>query len=99
MNQKAWVLTNNQLTLFCHVQPGSKQNKLAGLYDNCLKIQLKTPPVEGKANRALIIYLAKILNFPKSSFTIKRGLNSRRKTIIIRDVTNIPDEIGQLKKE
>jgi len=74
MNRQPWVLSDNQLTLFCHVQPGAKYNKLSGLYDNCLKIQLKAAPVEGKANKALIDYLSITCDVSKSQVTIKRGL-------------------------
>ena len=75
MNRQPWVLKNNQLTLFCHIQPGAAQEQLSGLYDNCLKIQLKTPPVEGKANKALITFIAKLCETSKSQVSIQRGLN------------------------
>ena len=99
MNRQPWVLSDNQLTLFCHVQPGAKQNKLSGLYDNCLKIQLKTAPIEGKANKALIDFLAITCEVSKSRVTIKRGLSSRRKTIVIQDLCKIPVEIIKFAKE
>ncbi len=96
MNQQPWVLENNQLTLYCHVQPGARQNQLSGLYDNCLKVQLKTPPIEGKANKALISYLAKLWGIPKSKISIKRGLSSRRKTLLITDLAEIPSDLSKL---
>ena len=98
MNRQPWVLADNQLTLYCHVQPGAKHNQLTGLYDNCLKVQLKSPPVDGKANKALIVFLAKICHVPKSKVIINKGLSSRRKTIIIHDLNEIPVEIFQLSK-
>ncbi len=99
MNRQPWTVTDNQLTLFCHVQPGAKHNKLSGLYDNCLKIQLKTAPVEGKANKALIDFLANIFDTSKSHVSIKRGLTSRKKTIVIKDIDKIPAEIIKFAKE
>ncbi len=99
MNQQPWALIDNQLTLYCHVQPGAKQNKLSGLYDNCLKIQLKTAPVEGRANKALIDFLANIFDTRKSQVSIKRGLSSRRKTIVIQDIVKIPAVIIKFVKE
>jgi len=98
MNSQPWVLTDKLLTLYCHIQPGAKQDQLVGLYDNCLKIQLKTPPIEGKANKALIAFLAKNCRVSKSQITIKKGLTSRRKTIIIHDLNEIPAEISQFSK-
>ncbi len=99
MNPQPWVLTKKQLTLFCHVQPGAKQNQLIGLYDKRLKIQLKTPPVDGKANKALIILLSEICQVSKSQITIKHGLTSRRKTIVIEDISKIPITISNLYNE
>ena len=99
MNHRPWVFADNQLTLFCHIQPGAKQNQLTGLYDNCLKIQLKAPPVDGKANKALIEFLASLCTIAKSKITIKRGLTSRRKTISIQDIQIIPAKISQLSKK
>lgn len=90
MNQQPWLFSNNQLTLYCHVQPGARQNQLAGLYDKRVKIQLKTPPVDGKANKALIAFVAKICGIPKSSITIKHGLSNRRKTLLIDNIPEIP---------
>jgi len=99
MKRKAWALDNNKLTLFCHVHPGAKQDKITGLYDNCLKIQLKTPPVDGRANKALIAFLAKTLGLPKPSISIKRGLSNRRKTIVIEYIKEIPALISNIEQE
>jgi uncharacterized protein (TIGR00251 family) len=99
MNPQPWVLNNHQLTLYCHVQPGAKRTQITGLHDNCIKIQLKSPPVDGKANKALIQYLADICGCAKSSIIIKRGLSSRRKTLIIDNIDFIPVAISQLNQE
>ena len=92
-----WLLKGDQLTLHCHIQPGAKHTRLVGLYDNCLKIQLQSPPVDGKANKALIAFLAKLFRVPKSAIQISRGLGSRRKTIIIAHPGDLPVEIEKLK--
>lgn len=96
MNQHPWVLTGNQLTLFCYIQPGAKQNQLTGLHDQQLKIQLKAPPVEGQANKMLIECLSDICSIAKSKISIQKGLNSRRKTIIIQGIDQIPEKIEKL---
>ncbi|GAB4335474.1 MAG: DUF167 domain-containing protein [Desulfobulbaceae bacterium] len=67
------------------VQPRASRNELAGLHDNALKLRLTTPPVEGRANKAVVAYLAKLLRLPKSSLEIRTGLQSRHKEILIRD--------------
>lgn len=96
MHQKPFVLSNNQLTLYCHVQPGAKQSQLAGLYDHCLKVQLKAVPVEGKANKALINFLAEVLKCSRSNISIKSGFNQRRKTLIIEHIDTMPPVLEKL---
>lgn len=96
MNGMPWVLKGDELTLHCHVQPGAKQTRFYGLYDHCIKIQLQSPPVDGKANKMLISFLAKHIGVAKSCIRIKHGLSSRRKTVVISPVENIPHEIESL---
>jgi uncharacterized protein (TIGR00251 family) len=63
------------------VQPKSSQNQIAGIADGVLKIKLTTPPVDGKANQALVNLLSKTLNVPKKNITIVRGQTSTSKLI------------------
>lgn len=65
------------------IHPKSSKNEIVGIHDGCLKIKLTAPPVDGKANAALIAFLAKKLDIPKSSISIIRGETSRRKTVQI----------------
>lgn len=65
------------------VQPRASHNALAGLQGDQLKLRLTTPPVDGKANKAVIAYLAKICHLPKSAFTLKSGHQSRSKTLLV----------------
>lgn len=69
------------------VVPGSKINQIVGyLDDGSLKIKLKAKPVEGKANRELIKYLAEILEIKVSEIEIESGFNSRTKLVRIWNV-------------
>ncbi len=90
-----WQIREQDLLLHCHVQPGAKQTRLAGLYDGCVKIQLNAPPVGGKANKALIAWLAKLFGVPKSAVEITRGAGNRRKTLRIHS-TRLPAELAAL---
>lgn len=63
------------------IQPRSSHDETVGLHGDAIKIKLTAPPVEGKANAALIAFLAKKLGVPKSSISIVRGKSARRKTI------------------
>jgi uncharacterized protein (TIGR00251 family) len=65
------------------VKPNSKQNKITEQEDGSLIINLKSPPIDGKANQELIKLLAKKFNVPKSQVRIKLGLTSRQKLIEI----------------
>ena len=65
------------------VKPNSQQQKIEELADGSLSVHLKSPPVEGKANEELIKLLAKKFDVPKSAITIKSGVTSRNKLIII----------------
>ncbi|MGI6656402.1 MAG: DUF167 domain-containing protein [Desulfobulbus sp.] len=70
--------------LYLHVQPRAAANALAGLQgDGLLKLRLTTPPVDGKANKAVIDFLAKLFRLPKSAFRIHQGHQSRKKIIHI----------------
>ena len=72
-----------QLQLTVHVQPGAKTTSCAGIHGDALKIRLAAPPVDGKANQALIAWLAKTLGCPQSSIELIRGQTNRRKTLSI----------------
>lgn len=65
------------------VKPNSQQQKIEELADGSLIVHLKSPPIDGKANEELIKLLAKKFDVPKSSITIKSGVTSRNKLIII----------------
>jgi len=92
VNTAPWLLNNNTLTLYCHVQPGAKHNRLMGLHDQRIKIQLKAPPIDGKANTMLIRYLAELFACPLAEITIRQGVSSRKKTIEIKGINAIPKE-------
>jgi len=80
-----WLQMTSQgdVQLTVHVQPGAKTTACAGLHGDALKIRLAAPPVDGKANQALISWLANALGCPQSAITLLRGQTSRRKTLCI----------------
>lgn len=67
--------------LTLHIQPGAKKSEVVGVHGDALKIRLAAPPVDGRANEALIAFLAARLDLPKSALTLKSGQSSRRKRI------------------
>ena len=75
------IATDGRITLTLHIQPGAKKTEVGGLHGDALKIRLAAPPVDGKANEALIKFVADTLGLPKSAVTIKSGQTSRRKAL------------------
>ncbi len=65
------------------VKPNSSQQKIIEAEDGNLTVYLQSPPVDGKANQELIKLLAKKYNVPKSEITIKSGLSSKTKLLVI----------------
>lgn len=63
------------------VQPGAKRSELAGVHQNCLKIRLRAPAVDNKANTALVEYVAALLGLKRSQVSLEAGHMSRRKTL------------------
>ena len=81
MNEWLRVAADGRITLTLHIQPGAKKTEFAGLHGDALKIRLAAPPVDGKANEALIKFVAETLKLPKSAVNLKSGQTSRRKVL------------------
>jgi uncharacterized protein (TIGR00251 family) len=77
------AMPDGTLLLNLHVLPRASRNELAGLHGDALKLRLTTPPVEGRANQAVLAFLAKLLHLPKSALAIKSGRQSREKQVLI----------------
>lgn len=63
------------------VHPGARRNAIAGVHDGAVKISLTTPPTDGRANDALIAFLAERLRLPRARITLLTGSTSRSKTL------------------
>ena len=75
--------TAGGVTFKIRVIPGASKNEVAGIQDGALKIKLTAPPVEGKANRACVDFLAGLLGLRRSALAITSGEKSRKKTVTI----------------
>ena len=71
------------LLIDVRVQPKSSKNIIVGIHAKALKIKLSAPPVEGKANKALIQLIAKLLRCPKTAVEIISGQASRNKRLLV----------------
>ena len=66
-----------------HVIPNAKIDCVVGIHGDAIKIKLRAPAVGGKANAALIRFLAEHLKLPRHSIAVERGHTSRDKLIRI----------------
>ena len=65
------------------VHPRARKNAITGIVGEALKLSLTAPPVEGKANQAVIEFFADLFAIPRSSVTIASGETSRNKMVRI----------------
>jgi len=82
------------LILELHVQPGASRSEFAGWHGERVRIRLAAPAVEGKANAALVEFLASYFGVPRRSVRIASGLKSRRKRVVIEGVSEWKPPIG-----
>ncbi len=77
-----WLRWNGTAaTLTLHIQPGAKKTEVVGLHGDALKIRLAAPPVDGKANAALLAFIADRLQLTRSTVSLIGGQTSRRKVV------------------
>lgn len=69
--------------LALHVQPGAKRSAVAGQHGERLKIRIAAPALDGRANDALIEFVAGALHVPKRSVSLAAGARSRDKLLIL----------------
>ena len=83
------------LRMAVHVQPGARVSTVIGEIGDALKIRLHAPPVDGKANAALIAFVAGKLGIRQRDVRIVRGQTNRQKLLDI-DTTLSVEEAGAL---
>lgn len=74
-------------TLSVRIQPNASKNEVVGIIDEVLKIKINAPPVDGKANKECIKFLAKALNVSKSHVSIIAGEKARAKVVRIMGIS------------
>jgi uncharacterized protein (TIGR00251 family) len=71
------------------VKPNSRTDEVTVEPDGTIKVRIKAPPVEGKANKYLVEYLAKYLGLSRSKVTLLKGETNQYKTLEI----DAPEEV------
>src|SRR6202166_625455 len=70
-------------TLSVRLHPGARKNSVTGVHADALKIALTAPPVDGKANEALIAFLADARHLPRARVALVEGATRRAKVVRI----------------
>ena len=84
------------LVLDVRVQPRAATSELAGLYGERLRIRLQAPPIDGKANAALVEFVAGLFDIPRARVTIEHGLAGRDKRVRLQGVTSVPASLAAM---
>jgi len=82
--------------LALHIQPGAKKTEVVGLHGEALKIRLAAPPVDGKANAALVAFIAAKVGAGRTAVEVISGLTSRAKRVRVAGIstTDALKELG-----
>lgn len=95
-----WVKeTRNGVLLPVRAVPRASKNEIQGIHGDALKIRLQAPPVEGKANAALIRFLSDALGISRTQISIASGETGRNKAVLITGLskTELIKKIGILE--
>jgi hypothetical protein len=84
------------LLLEVRVQPRASRTEFAGVMGDRVRVRLQAPPVDGRANAALVEFLAEAFDVPRARVTIEHGLAGRDKRVRIRDVGVIAPHLRAL---
>lgn len=71
----------NEARISLRVYPNASRNEVLGFADGMLRVKVAAPPVKGKANKELLVFLSRLLGISEEALTITRGQTSRNKTV------------------
>ncbi len=82
--------------LAVQITPNARKTEVIGVHGDALKLKLQAQPIEGKANEALVKFLAGVLSVPKSAVTITHGQTNKRKLLEVASATLTPEDVERL---
>lgn len=85
---------DQSLLLFCYLQPKASSDEFAGLHGERLKIRLKAAPIDGRANDALLQFIASQFGVAKRDVSILSGASNRRKTVAVNHPRKLPERLA-----
>lgn len=90
------ALAGGGVRIAVHIAPNAKRTEVLGVFDDALKIRLQAQPIEGKANDALVKFLAGALDVARSSVTITHGHTNKRKLVEVGARNLAPEMVERL---
>ncbi len=87
VNEKPWKDSKNGIVLQVRLVPRAVKTAILQIKPEYVKIAIQAPPVEGRANTALIAFLADSFSVSKASITIKSGTTGRNKVVEITGIS------------
>lgn len=78
-----YTIRGNEIEIRIFAKPNAKRSDITGVHGEELGVVLHARPVEGEANKALLSFLSKKFKLPVSKIMLKRGLQSRHKTVVM----------------
>lgn len=76
-------ISDDVVVLTLYVQPGAKLSEITGLHGDALKLKLAAPPIEGRANEALLKFIARLFEVPLRQVELRQGEQSSHKVLAI----------------
>ncbi len=93
-----WIReTSKGLLLPVRAVPRASKNEIQGVHGDALKVRLQAPPVEGKANLALIRFLSDTLDIPRAQLSIASGETGRNKAVLVTGLSK-KDLVHRIRK-
>jgi len=90
------ALAGGGVRIAVQVAPNAKRSEVLGVVGDALKIKLQAQPIEGKANEALVKYLAGALKVARGSVAITHGHTNKRKLLEVASDALTPDAVERL---
>ncbi|XP_050425889.1 UPF0235 protein C15orf40 homolog [Adelges cooleyi] len=84
---------SGNIAIRVNAKPGAKKTEITDVSADAIDIKLKAPAQEGKANSELINFLSDVLNIKKNDIELKRGHQSRDKTVVVGGSGNSPESL------
>lgn len=87
--------TASGIRIAVQLAPKAKKTEVVGVVEDMLRIRLQAQPVDGKANEALVRFVAQTLNVPKRAVVLTHGFTSKRKLLEVRSTHLTQDAVKQ----